>query len=472
MTRAKDLTIKLSQLQLDPENPRHEPLSSQAEILEWMASSSGDIGNKIYTLARDICEHGVNPADRMIVVQSPSDRSMYITLEGNRRLTALKFLNNPASAPDTWQSKYAKLAREAEATIPKEIDCVVYPNKESAYHFVELKHLGQNKGAGTVDWGAKEKVRHESRTGKKTRSSRSINLLEHIASSDAYSEEVKSAAENVNITTLDRLLSNKDFRAFMGVEDDADGGLSYRTVPSEARKAISKVILDFGNKIKKVGDVIDKNKIIDYRNSFAGKDKPDHSKRLETPLKVSSKRAADLLKKKPTAKKPRLVDQKKRKYLPYTGQTMTIDGSTFPRPRHIFDELKTLQIDHPSGKSQSHINAAAVLFRSFLEMSTVAYLEAMNITPNNPAGWQEVKLVEKVRVAAKDLVKNGCLDKRKEGNIARALSGKDGAAHTNQLNNYVHNPYETVDERKLKTAWEVYSPLLESVWASIYEKQK
>lgn len=473
MAKPVDKNIRLTKLLMDPENPRHDELDSQQAIIEWMTSGKGSIGDKVFALAKDICQHGINYADRMIIVKHPSDSSMYVALEGNRRLTALKLLMNPNAAPEQWRDKYVALSKQTKGVVPAEIPCVVYSDKESAYHFVELKHLGQSSGAGTVEWGAIEKARQERRRRGKSRSDRSIALLEHVRSSELYSAEVKGAADSMRITTLDRLLSSPEFREFLGVQDIDDGGIAYAIDPTQAAKAIAKVVLDFGLRRKKVGDVINETERKKYQLEFKGEHLPDYSKRLDKPIGVNSTEAANLGIKK-GEKKPshfQYEDPKNRRFLPFRGQVFPIDGKRYARPRYVFEELKSIQVQTGKDVRQACFpNAAAVLFRSFLEMTVMAYIDTKKKASPNPKGWREVKLNERVKLVVDELVLSGELEKKKAGPITRALADRNNAAHTDTLNNYVHNYDQPVHGRDLLHTWEVYSPLLQSVWSHLHKK--
>jgi len=101
MVKYDDQRILLSKLKLDTANPRHPEFESQREIIEWMTSGSGRIGEKLLALAKDIAGIGLNPADRVMVVRDDKEKGQFIVLEGNRRLTAVKLLNDPHVAPTT-----------------------------------------------------------------------------------------------------------------------------------------------------------------------------------------------------------------------------------------------------------------------------------------------------------------------------------------------------------------------------------
>ena len=86
-------TIMPSNLLVDAENPRLKDANQgQRDALRAVAS---DQKRKLLVLAKDIVEHGMNPSDLPIVMPHKTDRTKYIVLEGNRRLSALKSLENP-----------------------------------------------------------------------------------------------------------------------------------------------------------------------------------------------------------------------------------------------------------------------------------------------------------------------------------------------------------------------------------------
>ena len=93
-------TIKLTSLFVNTENYRFEPLSSQKEAIDKMVEDKGD---KLYSLVDDIVTNGLSPVD-LIIVTPNEDNNKYIVLEGNRRITSLKLLNNPTLIDDKYIS--------------------------------------------------------------------------------------------------------------------------------------------------------------------------------------------------------------------------------------------------------------------------------------------------------------------------------------------------------------------------------
>lgn len=90
--------IDLSLLNINIENPRFEMVGNQREAIKTMIDDQGD---KLTKLATDIVEEGLNPGDPIFVVKHEKKDDQFNILEGNRRATALKLLENPDLIPET-----------------------------------------------------------------------------------------------------------------------------------------------------------------------------------------------------------------------------------------------------------------------------------------------------------------------------------------------------------------------------------
>lgn len=93
------ITMKIGQLCIAPDNPRHEEVDGEMEAIRELCRTEN-----IEVLARDIQLHGLSPAERLIVMAVDEDRDdpereQYFVAEGNRRVCALKLLHDPELAP-------------------------------------------------------------------------------------------------------------------------------------------------------------------------------------------------------------------------------------------------------------------------------------------------------------------------------------------------------------------------------------
>lgn len=90
-------TIPVSQLRFDPENPRlpsNIDGHSEQAVLAWMLEDA-----TVLELLGSIGEVGYFPGEPLLVVPAADGNDVYIVVEGNRRLSAVKLLLNPESAP-------------------------------------------------------------------------------------------------------------------------------------------------------------------------------------------------------------------------------------------------------------------------------------------------------------------------------------------------------------------------------------
>ncbi|MBR1391664.1 MAG: ParB N-terminal domain-containing protein [Lachnospiraceae bacterium] len=151
MSVGEKRNIKIDLLLFDPENPRI-PLELQGkngedQIIQYMVK----FGN-VTELMLSIAELGYSDAEPLLVVKSESEK--YIVVEGNRRLAALKLLNNP-SLTDLRTKTIHDIIHNAAVDIPAEVPCIVYQNREGILDYLGYRHI-----TGVKDWGALEKARY------------------------------------------------------------------------------------------------------------------------------------------------------------------------------------------------------------------------------------------------------------------------------------------------------------------------
>ena len=96
--------ISLAKLRLNKENDRHGSLPSEHECIDWLLTRHKD---HIVNLAANIAEFGLSPIESVLVLPSgdeaPGDFDVW---EGNRRVAALKLMDDPNRCHD------AKLRRK------------------------------------------------------------------------------------------------------------------------------------------------------------------------------------------------------------------------------------------------------------------------------------------------------------------------------------------------------------------------
>jgi ParB-like nuclease domain len=145
------VSIGISQLHLDPENPRlPERLrnASEKEVLNWMLSDA-----TLVDLMASIAENGFFNGEPILIVQ---ENGRNIVVEGNRRLASIKLLANPELAtesPKTIRS-IAETAAEKH-NIPSEIWVYKCLDRNEARNYLGFRHV-----SGVKQWPLISKARY------------------------------------------------------------------------------------------------------------------------------------------------------------------------------------------------------------------------------------------------------------------------------------------------------------------------
>ena len=166
-------TLELSKISLDLENPRHETLDTEAEAIAHLFEEE-----KTFPLAKDIAENGLSPFERFAVVKK--DDGSFFCAEGNRRICALKLLNNPELAPTKWKNRFEKISKEFDAWKEiKQLNVVEFENTDEdrkiIKHWLDRIHAGENNGIGRVPWNAVQQARNSDDKNRKF----ALAVLEH-----------------------------------------------------------------------------------------------------------------------------------------------------------------------------------------------------------------------------------------------------------------------------------------------------
>lgn len=440
--------ISLSKIELNTENDRHGTLPSQVHCIRWMLDNLGD---EIYRLAKDISLHGLSPLDNILVL--PSDGGKYTVWEGNRRITALKLLDNPERCEkQELRKKYSRLAKNFES--PSKLRCVVASSQQEADRLIELKHQGPQAGVGTLHWSPAQKNRHQTRLGKKGRYDFSQKVIDAVLPKLSEELQIKVQDKTFALSTLDRLLQNPTVRNFLGISDE--DGTPRRTLhESEVVKGLSKVLSDIADKRLKVSRVYDSKLQEEYLQEFAEDQVPDRAKKLRDSVALEpansdegEDKPADMMSDETSSGKtvnkgdtPRQQPLKKRrKHLIPRDTKYSIKDT---RLNGVYRELRQLNVyEYP--------NAASVMFRVFLELATELYLDK-NEVPYHSFGD---KLHQKVAKALKHGQSANLIDRSHAKGIEAQITNPKNILGSDSLNSYVHDRNYSPIIEDLNTMWD------------------
>ena len=226
--------VSLKKIYLDLENPRHAPLSNESEAIKLLAKEFD-----VRALAKHITDiGGTSPLDLLALVPHPRVKGGYIAAEGNRRVCALKLLDDPDKAGNELDKNYFRSLKNRLASPISTVLAVTFPDMVSARPWVELRHDAPT-GVGTKKWEAEEKARFNKSGKGNNPNALALEAMEYARTQQLIPED---NLEKLTITTLTRFLSTPDVRSALGIADNKELKIN---VPAEQfDSALTKFLMD------------------------------------------------------------------------------------------------------------------------------------------------------------------------------------------------------------------------------------
>lgn len=447
----------MTNLLVNTENYRFNPVGSQIEAIHVMVrEQNSKSSNKLYNLAVDILENGLNPSDLTVVSPLADNKSLFVVHEGNRRVTTLKLLFQPELIPQEFknlQNKFRELHVNNDLSQFEELFCVVYNTYEEADHWIEIKHTGEMEGIGTVRWDTEQQERFKANTGGSK--SAILQTLELVEKSEHIEKATKDNAQLIGVTNLERLISDPDVRSFLGIKIK-NNEMTLVKPEKEVAKGLTKVINDLSSKKIIVNDIYYKKDRLKYLDTFLDSEIPqDYTEDEKKEIKISSRDTEkDKSKDKPKTKPIKTVSRPvstKRKYL--------IPSDFVVRPKddrvnNIYRELKQLEVD-------KFTNAASVMMRVFIELSLDYYLSI-----NPISGIDASKSLNQKLTGVIDYLEKNKVLTRKELQGAKYVLSSKSVSSTETLNAYVHSRLLHPSETEIKTTWDNIALFIKTILAN------
>lgn len=441
-------TIAPANLILDVSNPRL--VTKAVDEDDALKALAGLLEDKLAVLAEHITHFGIGP-DPMYVIELGDDSGRYVVLEGNRRLAAIRTLEAPANVAGVLSSAAMSVVKKAGAKYLKAgglstVPCTIFRSREEARPWIELRHTGENGGAGTVRWDPDEQARFNVRQGGH-RPQPHTQALDFLQQQGALDVETRA---KVNTTSVQRLLSSPAVRQRLGVDIDA-GVLKLMTTDTKAvAKALMHVIDDLVTGRLPVKRIYNKEDREKYAKELpasvvvkptlkpgAGIPAVDGSPDAEAPGGAHAKRHK--------RKKPR------DRMIPGDCRLSIPAG----RCRDIEEELRRLSLD-------KHTNGVSVLFRVFIELSCDVYIKRHKIT----TATRDSNLAQKLKATSEDLAAKDKLPAAEKRAVVRFVAGDSFLAPGVTLwNQYVHNEHVFPSPTDLRNHWNSLQAFIVALWA-------
>ena len=431
MSQPRRQSINISDILINPCNPRFEPVKGQKAALEIMLEEKK---LEIKALTQDIINHGINPTKNVLVVKSKNKK--FLVLEGNRRAVSLMLLNNPDKAKDKKLRKFFQNLKDTNPDkIPKKISCIVFKNVSDADHWILLEHTGKNKGAGVDEWNHEQKTRFIPNTP------RHILVLDFATSN-------KISTSGVKLTNLERLVLTPYVRDAIGILFD-NGELNLIKPESQVKKNIKKVFTKMSEENTKVKNIYTSEQrkewidnVLDLENNSQTREDKTNTSKNKTKTHRKSTDRHNLI--------PSDCD-------------LIIH---IPKINDIFLELR----DNLSLQgSKATPNAVAVLFRVFLEVSIDSYLR----DKMNAKLAQNMTIVEKIENVTKYMQQNNIATKYQLRAIRQtSTTPTKDILHIQRFHEYVHDGSIQPESASLKAKWNNLQKFFEILWNDLDNHKK
>ncbi|WP_028575052.1 hypothetical protein [Desulfonatronovibrio hydrogenovorans] len=433
--------VPINNIKLDIFNFRYYgQLSSQRDCVKAMLN---DKNSGLLNIAKDIAQNGLTPDP---IVISKDDADEWVVREGNRRITALKLLNQPAIIEDhPLYHKFKDISNNYQQNFPKAVDCLACDNEDTILEYLDRVHGGFKDGIGRRWWSADNKTFYNMHRGKPGENALAIKAKQIAVENGA------SIKEPYFITNLQRVLQNSGVQKMLGMSWDGQGiiasvdkGLFISILKEIVMKTADKTSRDLylaDEQQKFVADIL---KALDVDVEAAGTEPysldPEDPK---SPSSKPSKRKTGRTPIKPTWDRKRLINPVK--------TTLKIsDIQENRKARDIYLELAR-KID-----VREATNAASVLLRVLLELSVNHYLRKHSLCDKNA-------LHKNIKQIVGDMFNSGKLKKNYHDEMLR-FCAHDELLSAKSLQRLVHSPDFNPDPRTICTLWDNIEKFVTLCW--------
>lgn len=434
--------IPVVDLKLDVDNFRHYgQLETQQDCINVIIS---DNHAHFLALAEDLASIGLTPQH---IIVSAKHEGRWVVRDGNRRVAALKCLNNPSCCGNKFvRKKIAKIADEHSVTLPHVVICLCSADDESIYQYMERLHGGQLEGVGQKGWGPDGKASFDIHRGRPSANAFAQALINWVR------REGVKVSNKIYITTLTRMLGPKT-RDLLGLDWDGE-----KVSCADAKmllKVMTKVITDIDSGGINVDTVRTWNGQKDYLEKVldeTGSERPSSQIPLtpvasgkETNNKKTSKQK-NTEKNRPTPKP--LWD---RKHL--IPAKTSVKSPPEGRAKNAYVELK-------AGHCMDirvNPNATALLFRAFWEWSVDNYIS------NQKLAVRGDELKQRFWAVVLDLERRGEIDKDQK-QLLEQKKNHDQMISISSMNKWVHSTHFHPSPQTLCMFWDEVEFFIAECW--------
>lgn len=475
----------VEQLRLWNGNPRLDPEERHITLADFVEDLINDDYEKKHflNLIASIASQYI-PADPIVVWKDTVTEKFYVA-EGNRRILALKLLNNPEKAPKSIRAKVRELAKDYKPI--DKVKVYIAPSFEDAEWYINQRN---NVSSLQRPWSRIQQQRWIETLYKKygndmavlsakssmtpgeiesiIRNLKIIDLIKSTEIQELLSEEEykKSTSYKFPVTILERFFSNKEVRQQWGVDFvGADVKLQNRSGFLNAYAALLRnivsdspeIIVDTRTVTSDLNSILEKLPKVDLSisDTYSTKENGKEGDTIETKEDAQQDQGQH-------TEAKELKGDINRNVLILKCYTL---NTTNYRLEGIFKELKRLSVAR-------YTNAAAASIRIFLDLSVLNWLQTENlitdIQKKYKANLRDIPLKNRLTFVEEQVSSKS----KKASSIISKLLNQENTYSLDVLNGYQHsNDTCYLNKQFLNGFWDFLFPLFE-VLLDIKEEKK
>ena len=201
--------VSIDELDFDPDNPRLPSSidgSNAADVLQWMLEDA-----TLLELMASIGEQGYFEGEPLVVVAADG---RLVTVEGNRRLAALRLLNDPTLAP-VRDRAVADIVRNANHR-PDRVPVIEAADRDSVLDYLGFRHI-----TGVKEWEPLAKARYLRQLWDRSEGSRQERLRQLARKIGSRPDYVARLLRGLGLFDV------IEDRSFFGIEELDEDRLSF-----------------------------------------------------------------------------------------------------------------------------------------------------------------------------------------------------------------------------------------------------
>lgn len=458
--------IPVSELLLDPGNPRIRHAPDQKECIARILRKSKNFIN----LLRDIAKNGLSIEH---IVVSRNSNGKWIVRDGNRRITALQLLIEPERCPDPALKKQIEsIIKKNPNNLITHVGCITSDNEKAILRYIDLKHTGVNEGIGQDSWSSMTKSIFNVSHGFSDPNKRAVQLIFWAENQGIRIDDT------FPITNLNRMLNQKTLK-IIGFEIQNDELVPIIDTES-ARRIVDRIISDFASNAINVSNIFTPDAQINYATKIRSEVSPEDFDSTNSDTGDDSDETGNTEQEEQTTSEDE-EEQKNQKSKDGNRQQNSAESGSQPRrvrapkkpswdrtcifpkknpgfsipeehskARNIITELRNLKVDKTP-------IAVAILLRALIELSEEHYRKINGLGDKGAFN-------KNIAAAATKMKQCGNITSDQEEVILRRTRQTEDLLHVTTLHKYVHSPAFHPSMQTLNTFWDEIGFFVAKCW--------